>query len=196
MLKCPAMQGEGFLGKLRTIRRWVGSRLRRPKSWRHGDIDVSYFHDLDGGGSFAAADYIRVIRAHSDRPFERGFEWCSGPGFIGFSILADGVAKSICCADINPRAIACVRKTIARNSLGDRAAAYVSDNLESVPAHEQFDLVVGNPPSYAGLNPKHPAYALFKDDLRPNDPDWRIHRRFFKTIRGHLRPGAMLFIAE
>lgn len=181
---------------LRTIRRWASRIRRRTLTWRHGSIDITYVYDLDGGGSFAAPDYARVIRAHTDKVFERGFEWCSGPGFIGFSLLADGIAKSFCFADINPRAIDSVRKTIARNSLTERVAAYVSDNLESVPVTEQFDLVVGNPPSYAGLNPRHPLFARFKDDLRPNDPGWRVHRRFFQTIRRHLRPGAMLFIAE
>jgi len=189
------MQAMSIRRGLRTIRRWAG-RVRGPRLWRHGGLDVSYFHDLDGGGSFAAADYARVIRAHTNKPFERAFEWCSGPGFIGFSLLAGGLAKTCCFADINPRAIDCVRRTVRRNALGDRVAAYVSDNLDSVPDSEQFDLVVGNPPSYAGLNPQHPLYARFRDDLRPNDPDWRIHRRFFQTIRSHLRPGAMLFIAE
>ena len=190
------MQTERLVNAVRRIRRWVARARRSPLTWRHRGLQVSYFHDLDGGGSFAAADYARVIRAHTDQPFERGFEWCSGPGFIGFYLLEEGLARTFCFADINPRAVACVKRTVTVNDLGPRVAAYVSNNLESVPETEQFDLVVGNPPSYAGLNPEHPLYARFKDDLRPNDPNWQVHRRFFQTIRRHLRPGAMLFIAE
>lgn len=129
-------------------------------------------------------------------PVDRVFEWCCGPGFIGYSILASGLARTACFADVNARAVQCVRLTAETNHLEDAVSAYVSDNLQSVPPSEQFDLVVGNPPSYCGLNPRHPLFHRYRDDLRPNDPGWRVHREFFRTIGGHLRPGALMIIGE
>jgi hypothetical protein len=181
---------------LRGVRGRVASlRGRRPLQWTHGDIVVHYRGHLDGGGTFAAGAFVRALAPERGR-FERGFEWCCGPAFIGFALLAEGICQRLCLADVNPDAIAQVRRTVSHNHLGDRVTSYLSDNLSRVPPTEKFDLVVGNPPSYCGLNPRHPLYGRFKDDLRPNDLDWHIHRGFFRQIRAHLNPGARIYLME
>jgi len=43
--------------------------------------------NLDGGGSTFGQDFIPVLRARGMPKVQRTFEWCSGPGFIGFSLL-------------------------------------------------------------------------------------------------------------
>src|SRR5437667_12662895 len=107
----------------------------------------------------------------------RTFEWCAGPGFIGFSLLGAGLTETLCLADINPEAVAACRRTIADNALAARVNVYQSDNLASVPSSEQWDLVVGNPPHYPDE---------FAGNLRAHDPDWRIHRAFFAQVNAHL----------
>ena len=82
------------------------------------------------------------------------------------------------------------------NGLEGAVRYYVSENLRHVPAHERFDAVVANPPFYCCLNPQHPLYEQFKDDLRPNDPDWKAHDDFYRTIGAHLNPAATLYIME
>ena len=67
-------------------------------------VKVYYTKELDGGGAGFGQDYIDFIRGNFP-PQKRIFEWCAGPGFIGFSLLAHGLCKTLCLADINPLAI-------------------------------------------------------------------------------------------
>ena len=46
-------------------------------------------------------DYFRETGLHS----RRLFEWCAGPGFIGFALLADGLTGTLVLADVNPLAM-------------------------------------------------------------------------------------------
>ncbi len=41
-----------------------------------------------------------------------------------------------------------IEKTIQENNLKDRVTYYLSDNFQSIPDTEIFDLVVANPPNY------------------------------------------------
>jgi hypothetical protein len=62
---------------------------------------------------------------------------------------------------------------------------YRSDVLGGVPDAERRDLVVGNPPHFLQLEPGD-------DDIRVVDPDWRIHRAFYRSVGRFLRraPGS------
>ena len=69
----------------------------------------------------------------------------------------------------------------------DRVAVYHSDNLDDIPPSEQWDLVVGNPPHFVDISP---------GELRFHDQDWKLHRRFFATIGGLLKPGGVIVLLE
>lgn len=171
----------------------------RMREWRTGNLRVSYRLRLDGGGKQFAPEYVRMLRTRpesSGRQFRHAFEWCSGPGFLGFTLLAEGLCERLCLADINPEAAECVRRTIRRNGLQDRVTVYTSDNFHKIPASERFDLVIGNPPNYFALNPGHPSFAIYGEDLRPNDRDWKAHLDFYANVGRHLLPGALLMIDE
>jgi methylase of polypeptide subunit release factors len=77
---------------------------------------------------------------------KRAFEWCSGPGFIGFSTLGNGLCETLCLSDVNPAAAASCQHTIDVNKLADRVSVYQSDNLKNIPISEEWNLVVSNPP--------------------------------------------------
>ncbi len=64
-----------------------------------GDIRVFFAPELDGGGSGYGQDYISFLQQNLG-PQNCVFEWCAGPGFIGFSILAHGLCDSLCLADV------------------------------------------------------------------------------------------------
>lgn len=169
-----------------TIKPW----LRRIKPWRaksFGGVRVHYMKHLDGGGSGFGQDYIPLLRNWGLPKQGRVFEWCAGPGFIGFSLLGHGLCETLCLADINPQAVEACRRTIDDNRLSARVAAYHSDNLASIPASEQWDLVVSNPPHFVDH---------FIGDLRGHDPDWRIHHDFYATVGKHLKPGGVLVLQE
>jgi methylase of polypeptide subunit release factors len=171
---------------------------RALKTWAHGAIEVLYEPILDGGGTFMAEPFLKFIREKisTGKPFDRLFEWCGGPGFLGFAALAEGLCETLCVADISPRAIEMVQRTIAHNGLADRVTCYVSDNFKSIPASEKFDLVVANPPNFYQMNEAHPFAAGFIGDARPVDPGWRIHKDFYANVAQHLNPGAFVLVSE
>lgn len=81
-----------------------------------------------------------------NRVFTNTFEWCSGPGFIGFALLEAGLTENLVLADISEDAMACAKQTVDHNpKIKERVHYYVSDNMKSIPKSEKFDLVVGNP---------------------------------------------------
>ena len=177
----------------------VDSGTRRPPSiWKYKGLDVYYYPELDGGGTILAASFVDFIqkRVTQESSFGRAFEWCSGPGFIGFALLAEGACERLCLADINPRAVECVAQTVSANRLQDRVSYYVSDNFDTIPETEVFDLVVSNPPNFFAMNTDHRFYSSFISDLRPHDPGWKIHSSFYTHVGRYLSPGAFLCVSE
>lgn len=169
---------------------WTRFRRNHLRPWRtvrYGDIRVHYKKHLDGGGSSFGQGYITFLESRRVPKQPRVFEWCAGPAFIGFSLLAHGLCETLCLADINEHAIEACRRTIAANGLADRVSLYHSDNLTSIPASEQWDLVVGNPPFYNEVDPWC---------IRSHDKDWHIHRAFFAEVGRFLKPGGVILLME
>lgn len=95
-------------------------------------------------------DFIPFLRSCGMPKQPRLFEWCSGPGFIGFSMLGHGLCETLCLlcetlclADINPAAVRRCQNTVRLNHLEDRVSVYRSNNL-----NERWNLVVSNPPHF------------------------------------------------
>ncbi len=133
-----------------------------------------------------------MIREHIG-PVGHAFEWCAGPGYMGFALLGAGLCKRLTLADINPVAVAACRETIRLNGLEDRVSVYLSDNLRDVPEHEVWDLVFGDPPHFPAALQRHIDGGF---ELRSVDTDWRVHRAFFEQLRPHTKPGSRLFLTE
>jgi hypothetical protein len=79
----------------RALRRW-----RPYRTATYAGIAVSYKAHLDGGGSTHGQDFIPMLHRRGMPKQKRVFEWCAGPGFIGFSLLAHGLAETLCLADV------------------------------------------------------------------------------------------------
>jgi SAM-dependent methyltransferase len=170
--------------------RYLKPLARRLEPWRqvrYGDVRVYYKRHLDGGGSSFGQDYVPFLHDRGMPRQARVFEWCAGPGFIGFSLLGFGLCDTLCLADVNPQALAACRRTIAASGLADRVSLYRSDNLKDVPPTEQWDLVVGNPPHFD---------VAQSGELRFADAGWRLHREFFASVGRLLKPGGVLLIQE
>src|SRR3954454_7892039 len=97
-------------------------RVRPYSQVTYPGIAVSYKPHLDGGGSTFGQNIIPLLQARGMPKVKRAFEWCAGPGFIGFSLLAHNLAETLCLADVNPEAVAACRRTIAQNGLEARAS--------------------------------------------------------------------------
>src|SRR5215471_4994108 len=98
----------------------------------YNNIVVHYLPELNGGGMTFGQRYVDYLRVNVGH-VERLFEWCSGPAFIGFSLLAHGICDELYLADVNPAAIGAVRATIEANDLYGKVRCYQSDNLAGIP---------------------------------------------------------------
>jgi len=159
------------------------------KTARYKNINVSYLPVLDGGGDDFGQEFIRVVKEKTGK-VDHIFEFCAGPGFIGFSLLAHGLCNKLTLADINPEAVKACEDTIRRNNLSDRVKVYLSDCLDSIPKTEKWDLVVSNPPMADSTYEK---YLTF---IRKYDPDFIIHKKFYKNIHAFLKPGGSAMLQE
>jgi methylase of polypeptide subunit release factors len=162
-------------------------RMRPYKRIDYAGLCVNYKSHLDGGGSTFGLEFVTLLRARSMPRQARIFEWCAGPGFIGFSLLAHGLCETLCLADINPEAVAACNRTVRQNKLEDRVTVRQSDNLDDIPAAERWDLVVSNPPHFADRSP---------GQLRYHDAGWKLHRRFFNSVDQFLKPGGVIVLQE
>ena len=125
-----------FLSRLTNL---LMKPARRVWPWQRmfmANICIHYKDRLDGGGSAYAKDYRAYLGNRGMPKQARTFEWCAGPGFIGFSLLGAGLTETLCLADINPEAVAACRRSIKDNALAARVNVYQSDNLANVPQSE------------------------------------------------------------
>lgn len=157
---------------------------------QYQNIKVSYTAELEGGGRGFGQEYIRVIREKVGK-VDHVFEFCAGPGFIGFSLLAQGLCNRLTLADVNPEAVKVCQKTIDDNHLGDRVFVYLSDCLDSIPETEKWDLVVSNPPHFWTESEE-----VHSQDIRTYDLNFRVHKKFYKDIKKFLKPDGSIIIQE
>ncbi len=154
------------------------------------NIRVGYLPHLDGGGRGFGQEFIRVVREKIGK-VNHIFEFCAGPGFIGFSLMAHGLCNKLTLADVNPEAVRTCQHTIDSNNLGDKVSVYLSDCLDSIPETEQWDLVVSNPPHFFT-----PSQEIYKADIRRYDPNFLIHKKYYKDISRFLKPDGISLIQE
>ena len=152
-------------------------------------IKVFYLPQLHGGGMDFGQDYLPVVGELFSK-VDYLCEFACGPGFIGFSLLSNGLSRKLCLIDVNPLAIECCNKTIRENRLKKVVKTYVSDVLDGVPKTEKWDLVVGNPPFFNGTR------AMYKKDIIGIDPGWVIHKKFYRDVPGHLADGGSVLFIE
>ena len=127
---------------------------------KYNNTEVSFKWRLNGGGIIAANEFVRIV---SNKIGKVGhvFEYCAGPGFIGFALLANNLCDRLTLADVNPEAITAIKDTIKNNNLQDKVTVYHADCLDAIPETEQWDLVVGNPPWYLCSKGKKTKRGLF-----------------------------------
>ncbi len=159
------------------------------KNVTYKGITVSYLSHLDGGGMGFGQEYIRVIREKIGK-VDHVFEYCAGPGFIGFSLMAHNLCERLTLADINPEAVAACKETVKNNNLQTKVSVYLSDCLDNIPEGEKWDLVIGNPPHWPFDKDK------YYEDITKYDPALIIHKKFYKGIRKFLKPNGSILIQE
>ncbi|MGN7612468.1 methyltransferase [Magnetococcales bacterium HHB-1] len=162
-------------------------------------LKVHYQDQLGAGGLDFGLDFLDLF-AQKNWKAGRAFEMCCGPGYIGFALLANHYCETLCLADINPVAVEVCKRTIAENGLEDRVSVYLSDGLTDIPAHEKWDVVVGNPPQYAEDGPREERIGRAIKFTLPKliwlDEDWHIHRDLYNNVGKHLNQDGQVVIME
>lgn len=179
------------------IGRKLGMVLGKPNNY-HRPIEGAVMYNgvvvydksnLNGEGHTVGQDYIRALLELGLKRCEWIFEFCSGPGYIGYSLLANGFCDKLTLADINPEAVTIVRKTARHSKIEHLVNIYQSDCLEQIPTQERWDLVVSNPPHFIPRGPQDTNIKAF-------DPDWSIHRRFYSQVKQFMKPGGLVVMME
>ncbi|WP_344967431.1 methyltransferase [Streptosporangium fragile] len=151
-------------------------------------IKLAWSPELDGGGRGFGQDYVPLVR-HLFGKVGRLAEFCAGPAYIGFSLLAHDCCEHLVLIDVNPRAIDAIHETIRMNGLAEKVTVYLSDGLGAIPPTERWDLVVANPPHFR--EPVGDVPSIITDD-----PGWRVHRDFYGGVGGFLTPGGSVLVQE
>lgn len=176
--------------------RSFASQKREFEVIAYKNIKVYYLSELNGGGMTFVSDYGKLV---SEKFKEVGklCEFASGPGFIGFSLLAEGLCKKLSLIDINPLAVEACKKTIISNGLKNKAKVFLSDGFKNVPKSEKWDLVVGNLPHFNGTkNDYRQSLSANKQSKIFIDPGWAIHKDFYSNVGKHLNPGGTILLVE
>ena len=155
----------------------------------YGPIAVFDRPEHHMGGLAFGRGVPRVLNELGIGRCRRLFEFCAGPGYVGYSLLAAGWCETLVLADIDPAAVAAARRTASHNGLEDRVTVYESDVLDDIPGSEEWDLVIGNPPHFLPDPARHPSMKVF-------DSDWQVHERFYAAAKWYVRSGGLVIMSE
>ena len=155
-------------------------------------IEVVHSDPLNGGGWEVMQEMVNLLKEwYPGHQFERAFEWCAGPGYMGFALLGSGLAKTLVLSDVYEHAFQAQKQTVINNELNN-VILYNSDNLNKIPIDEQWDLVVGNPPHFPNSIQRYD----FLDPRLYVDDNWELHKEFFLDIKQHLAPNGKILLWE
>lgn len=169
-------------------------------------LTLEYYSHLDGGGTLMKNDFVRCVRQFgSKKKYSRGYEWCSGTGFIGFELVGFDICDHIVFSDYYPLAIESCLSNAEKNLLSQKVTGYISRSITELPAIEKWDLVIGNPPHSFGNMESALAEILdyteneifATNTLRTlSDENYNTHRDFFHNIHHRVTDDADIFIYE
>ncbi len=109
----------------------------------------------------------------------------------GSGILALAAARAgatVVALDINPRAVNAAADNARANGLGERVTALRSDLMSSLAPDRLFDVIISNPPFFAG-EPRDIA-----DRAWVAGPGYRDIMSLFEQARQRLKPGGAMYV--
>ena len=158
-------------------------------------IDLSVFYEkrFDGGGTtfgfnaVTKSDIINKIQDQGDV-----LEICSGPGFIGYTLLKYNKANRLVLSDINPEVRDGIETTNRFNNL--KVEFIQSDCFDSMEGSNKFDTIVSNPPHFKTERPN--GYRSSEEKLISLDYDMQFHKKFFESAHSYLNPNGKVVLIE
>ncbi len=103
----------------RTLSKVLLRKIKRRLRGEGENLEAAVFYNrivvfdrpnLHGGGLSWGQDFCRVLLELEIGRCHRLFEYCAGPGYIGYSLFANGFCEELTLADINPDAVAAARR--------------------------------------------------------------------------------------
>jgi hypothetical protein len=171
------------MGRLR--KRLFGTPTRFTPAVAYHGLLVFDREDLNGGGLWSAQEFSRAMLHFGIGKCERIFDFCAGPGYIGYHLFASGYCRSLALADINPEATAVARHTALYNGIEDVVTVYTSDGLDQIPTTEKWDLVVATSPVVPGTEGG-------SSNLINYDRSGTLQLRFYGSVRKFMKPGGLI----
>jgi release factor glutamine methyltransferase len=122
----------------------------------------------------------------------------TGSGAIAVAVAHYHKAATMTATDLNPEALAVAVRNAAKQGVADRIRFVQGDLFAPLPAGEQFDFILSNPPYIphddlpqlpVGVRDYEPHYAL--DGGRDG---FDIFDRLVEQARDYLRPGGYLIV--
>ena len=155
-------------------------------------IEIHYNDELHIGPLSFNSGFVELLDLlYPGKIFNNCLDWCSGAGFIGFSLFGRNIINELTLLDTYGPAIEACNKTISMLNT-DKITTIQSDTISKLQKMNQYDLIVGNPPWM-------PQYVLFDDagKLRRNtDPEFSIHKDFFKHAKDYLTSDGKIVLLE
>ena len=156
---------------------------------------VLHLPETDGGGTWFGQEYITMLKQrYPGRQFDRCWEWCAGPGFIGFNLLDHGICNRLFLSDIYDPAVELAKETARRAGITDRVHALLFRDLAILPLDYQFDLIVANPPHEPNGTPV--IHTADHGGRIEADPGWASHKNFFEHVADHLTEDGVIILQE
>jgi hypothetical protein len=148
-------------------------------------ITIKYHPLMECGGIVRAPMFIEVLSLIApNRIFNHCLEWCSGPGFIGFSLLGKGLCKQLELADIWKPSLDAAQNVETPCHVNTWHIRQLSD----IPSSQKYDLIVGNPPWFHG--------NLLQNNRLTCDPGLVTLKKFLLDAKNYLTPNGMIVLVE
>ncbi|MGH1431688.1 MAG: methyltransferase [Neptuniibacter sp.] len=161
------------------------------KTFTANNINIYFHPNHNGGGMDFGQDYIKVIAQRYGKPFNKVYEFCSGPGFIGFSLLGAGQAEHLILSDLYEPLNEVIEKTVESNGLEGRVNFYNMPGVKELPEGE-IDLVVSNPPHFL----TEQSWLGHIENRIYIDENWEVHREFYHNIASKLSDDGIVLFQE
>ncbi len=155
-------------------------------------IPVLYTYEMDGGGTTFGQEVPSIVSQRwPGRRFRSALDWCSGPGFIGYNLIDHQLVDRLCLVDLYHPALTIAKITATTNSIANQVDFFLLDDISLLPAAQQFDLVIANPPHYSTIE-----YNDYHRSRIMCDKDWAAHRNFYSNIKKNLSADGVIYMQE
>ena len=160
---------------------------------------------LNGGGDEQWSAFNTAIKLYGKANYNRGLEWCSGMGLLGYECLLNNICNEITFNDFFDLAInSCINSAKDLN-VENKVKTHLSPTLADLPSDEVYDFIIGNPP-----------HVFEKDQFIKSTRDWApdvsedsvvqscrmvldagggIHKNFFEHVGKHIHKDTDIFIS-